>query len=244
MVEFDAGVKVGMATRVPLTPQQDQQGFDRLIALGVKPTIDSSAGATRLSALLAAHRFTDGLEVAAPGMPTNNTSEEQARAREDPYHEQSFALERGPSHAKGKSDSSILADALGLDPLALGRVRGADGREQQAARAMNVALWPATWGYYLDQMMADVFSEASIASGREHFVGLVRGSGSLPPLRVGHQPYGVLPVTSLERWVPAEGGPTTHNWSPSCSPCAMSGGAPFRTLLTSVAPRPPTRTPT
>jgi hypothetical protein len=206
MVEFDSAVKAGMATRVPLTPQQEQQGFDLLIALGVKSTIDSAAGADRLEALLAAHHYTDGLEVSSPGVPTNNTSEDEARAREDPYHEESFAQARGPSRAKGGTDSAILADALGIDPLVLGRVKGADGSAEAAARAMNLALWPATWGYYLDQMMAEVFSETAIAAGRAHYVELVRGGGPLAPLRVGRQPYGVLPVTSLERWVPAEGG--------------------------------------
>lgn len=206
MVEFDAALKAGMATRVPLAPQQEQQGFSLLMALGVKSTIDSAAGADRLEILLDAHRFNDGLEVLAPGVPTNNTSDEGSRGREDPYHEESFALARGPSRAKGATDSAVLAEALGLDPLVLGRVKGADGSAQAAARAMNLALWPATWGYYLDQMMSDVFSEAAIAAGREHYVGLVRGAGPLPPLRIGGQPYGVLPVTSLERWVPAEGG--------------------------------------
>ena len=207
MVEFDSAVKAGMASRVPLTPQQEQQGFSLLMSLGVKSTIDSTAGADRLGVLLAAHRYSDGLELPPSGVPTNNTSEEEAQGREDPYFEESFALARGPSRARGGTDGAILADALGLDPLVLGRVRGADGAAQAAARAMNLALWPATWGYYLDQMMAEVFSESAIEAGREHYVSLVRGGGTLPALRIGGQPYGVLPVTSLERWVPAEGDP-------------------------------------
>src|SRR4029077_18655186 len=50
------------------------------------------------------------------------------------------------------------------------------------------------------------FPEPEFAAGREHVWGGAGGGGPLPPLRIGRQPYGVLPVTSLERWVPAEGG--------------------------------------
>ena len=207
MVDFDAAVKCGMGVRIPLTPQQ-AQGFDVLLALGVRTTETAAVSGERLEALLAAHRHTGGLSLVAQGTPTNNTREEHPGATTpDPYEEGSFELERGPSRARAGTDAHLLATALGVGAGLLGRVPGADAREQQDARTMNAALWPATWGYFLDQMMADTFSEAAIAEGREHFVERVRGRGPLPPLRVGDQPYGVLPVTSLDRWVPAEGGP-------------------------------------
>ena len=37
---------------------------------------------------------------------------------------------------------------------------------------------------------------------RSHFIDYVRAGGPLPALRVGKQPYGVLPVTSLDAWKP------------------------------------------
>src|SRR5690606_7034942 len=40
----------------------------------------------------------------------------------------------------------------------------------------------------------------------ERFASYVRGRGPLPVLRVGRQPYGVLPAISLERWTAREGG--------------------------------------
>ena len=207
MVEFDEAVKRGMALRIELTAQQ-AQGFDLLMAVGVRWSDAAAAGADRLGALLEAHQFTDGLALVRPGTATNNTREEHpgVTAR-DPYEEDSFELAGGPARAGTSTDGALLGAALGLPDQALGRVAGADGREQQDARAMNAALWPATWGYFLDQMMAETFGEAAIAEGRSHFIDLVRGRGPLPPLRVGDQPYGVLPVTSLDRWVPAEGGP-------------------------------------
>ena len=36
--------------------------------------------------------------------------------------------------------------------------------------------------------------------GRTHFIEYVRAGGPLPALRIGRQPYGILPVSSLTRW--------------------------------------------
>ena len=135
---------------------------------------------------LQAHRYTDGLALVRHGTATNNTREEHPGVTApDPYEEGSFELAGGQSRATAGTDGALLGAALGLPDQALGRVAGAGGREQTDAMAMNAALWPATWGYFLDQMMAETFGEAAIAEGRGHFVDLVRGRGPLPPLRVG-----------------------------------------------------------
>lgn len=80
------------------------------------------------------------------------------------------------------------------------------------AQYMNTALWPATWGYFLLQMLGAGANETPLTSidediewAREHFVDYVRANGPLPALRVGKQPYGVLPVTSLDDWQPPPG---------------------------------------
>ena len=65
---------------------------------------------------------------------------------------------------------------------------------------MATALWPATWGYYLLNLIGldgTGLTLDSIAWAREHFIAHVRPFGPLPTLRVGRQPYGVLPVTPL-----------------------------------------------
>ncbi len=206
MVEFDEAVKKGMALRLKLTPTQ-AQGFDLLLAVGVRWSEAAAASGDRLGDLLSAHRHTDGLSLVGQGAPTNPPRGDPAAAAPDPYERDSLELERGPSLVNRQSDGALVAKALGLDEGVFGHVAGADASEQLDAKAMNAALWPGTWGYYLDQMMAETFSEAAIDEGRAHFVELVRGRGPLPPLRIGAQPYGLLPVTSLERWVPAEGGP-------------------------------------
>ena len=87
---------------------------------------------------------------------------------------------------------------------------------------MNAALWQATWGYFLVQMLGDKdkgespLTDEDIAWARNHFINFVRASGPLPALRVGKQPYGVLPVTSLDLWKPAAGQETSSVGTKRC----------------------------
>jgi hypothetical protein len=72
---------------------------------------------------------------------------------------------------------------------------------------MATALWPATWGYFLSQMVGfdgTGLTPAGRDWARAHALDHLRPGGPLPVLRVGRQPYGVLPVTSLDRWTGPE----------------------------------------
>ncbi|HXU01335.1 MAG TPA: hypothetical protein VN903_10100, partial [Polyangia bacterium] len=84
---------------------------------------------------------------------------------------------------------------------------------------MNLAMWPATLGYFAEQMMNPwvflndpatsgsqaVFSDATVDAMKKSFIDNVFGRGPGPAFRVGAVPYGVLPAIALSRWVPATG---------------------------------------
>ena len=75
-------------------------------------------------------------------------------------------------------------------------------------RSMNAALWQVGWGYYLSNMVGfdgTGLTTPILAWARDHFVNHVRSGGPYPALRCGRQPYGVLPVTSLDAWKPPAG---------------------------------------
>jgi hypothetical protein len=208
MVDFAEAVRKGMGIRVPLSPVDAKQGFDRVIVFGLKASLNGVASARRLEGLLEAHHYTDGFAFAQQGTPTNNTSDAPSGYNSrDPDYETSFRVERGAlllQQGDG-SDGQIAAKAMGINPAIFNHVRWADGMEQSDARRMNTALWRATWGYFLEQMMADTFSDEAIGQGRRHFIDNVRARGPLPALRIGRQPYGILPITSLDRWSSLEG---------------------------------------
>ncbi|MEH1163949.1 hypothetical protein V6V47_01025 [Micromonospora sp. CPCC 205539] len=198
MTDFGEAVDAGMALVLDLP---DRDPVDLLTVVGVRATEPAGDG---LADVLTAHRYGvgDGLDLVAHGAPTNN--DEQARSVYDaaPYVDP-FAPGAGPVPGDG-GDADRLASAFGLPIAALSDLPGADQR--RAAREVDLAtlLWPGTWGYYLTQLLRlDEFDQEGPA-WRRWIIDSVRAGGPLPVLRVGRQPYGVLPVTSMERWRPAQ----------------------------------------
>lgn len=206
-VDFEHAEQAGMAVRIPLGAADLGSGFDRLIAIGVRSSARDDAAATGLTELLDAHHFTRGLALVPQGAATNNTGEGPAAFPPDDLDgRESFRVERGPSLVGEGTAGSVFARALGVRPRVVGHVAGADRDEQTAARAMAHALWPATWGYFLTQLMAPVFDRAAVSEIQEHFLDHVRGRGPTPAFRVGGVPYALLSATSLSRWVSRDGG--------------------------------------
>jgi hypothetical protein len=206
LVDFAAAEQAGMALRIALPGGVAE--VTQLLVVGVKASLDPTASAERLAGLLDSHHYTDGVSLVPPGTPTNNTGERDSGYRShDGVADTSYAVERGPAlvSAGDGSDGDVLATALGIDSAVFAHVAAADGLSLQDARAMNAALWPATWRYFLLQMMAETFVEQDVELGWLHFVELVRASGPLPTLRAGRQPYGVLPATSLDAFRPLPG---------------------------------------
>jgi hypothetical protein len=210
MAEFDRAEEVGMALRVPLPDPLDTAAVDVLVVSGVTEGMPEHG----IADLLDCHRYTDGLELLAPATPSNNTTGERAGwTGRDPRGARSFAAEWEESAFQRGDDTSAgaLASALGLPTSraedTLGHLAGATGDDLAAAEAMTTALWPATWGYCLTQMVgmagggvgADLSLE-DVDWARDHARRFVRPGGHLPTIRCGRQPYGLLPVTSLDRW--------------------------------------------
>lgn len=220
-MHFDAAVAAGMAVEIDLTkpdhpvpgaapPTAASQPVDVVVAGVVDQAPD--AGAAQLHALLDAQHYTRGIGFPAPGTATSNTDAGPAEyPTPDPGGAHSFTVERqAPLAVPGDgSDGDRFAAAFGLVPTAgekaaaVEHVDGAAHVQEANARAMNGAMWPATLGYFMQQMMAPKFSAADIEFARQYFLANVRPGGPLPALRVGRVPYGVLPALSLTRYGPA-----------------------------------------
>jgi hypothetical protein len=215
MVDFDEAEEAGMGLRIPLSAATLTGPIECLFVLGVATGATASEGAKQLGEQLDAQHYTDGLEFLRFGTPSNNTSAERSGyGAEDTGHERSFATESGAVEvALGEqSNAQRLGTALGLPggdvaPV-LGNVSGGGDSHELDLRSMNTALWQSTWGYFLTNMVGfegTGLTPETLAWAREHFITHVRGGGPFPPLRCGRQPYGVLPVTSLDFWQPRVG---------------------------------------
>ena len=187
--DFTTAEQAGMALRVTL----DQPRLDRVLVFGVRGALDADATQAALADLLGAR---DDVRFVAPGEATNQVGPAAAASV--------APAQSAPEAAAG----ARLASALGLPAASFAGLAGADRDEESVARAMNAALWPATWGYYLSHRMGrDGFpgvEAPDVERGRRAFVDHVRAGGPLPALRIGDQPYGFLPATTLDAWAPAD----------------------------------------
>ncbi len=201
MIDPAAAEQAGLLIRLPLPAGTAR--IDRLVVLGVLGSLDAADASARLADLLANHHYSRGLEVMRIGTPTNNTKAERSGFTGPDDAAASFAVERRtPAPAQG-SDGGLLASALGVPNDVFRGVANSGDGEQAAAGQMNALVWPSAFGYWFDSLIQPGPSDSDIADIRHHAVQMVRGRGPLPPLRIGRQPYGVLPVTSLRNWQPA-----------------------------------------
>jgi hypothetical protein len=202
-VDFAAAEQVGMALRISLSQVDATDGFDRILVLGVKSSLTPERSALELENLLTQHRFDRGVAFVPQGTPTNNSESGQTEyPLKDPDGSISYAVERQGLDVKADQDGGRLVKALGLPISAAKHIFGADRDGDGPASAMARSLWPTTLGYFLEQLMAPEFSPDTIAATQNYFVQHVRGRGPLPAFRVGNTPYGVLPVSSLDKWQP------------------------------------------
>lgn len=216
MVDFQAAEEVGMGIRAKLTKEAAAAGLDFVLVMGVKDAATSPDWAPQLTDLFNAHHYTDGTSFVPPGTPSNNTAGAPSGfSSEDPGHEASYRAERVGSGVRpgDRSNADVLTTALGLTrtPDIFASLSHAAETDQPDAQNINTALWQATWGYFLLQMLGvgqpgeSPLTDDDIAWARNHFIQYVRATGPLPSIRVGKQPYGVLPVTSLDAWKPPSG---------------------------------------
>ncbi|MGC5567822.1 hypothetical protein ACPYPG_33960 [Streptomyces sp. FR-108] len=234
LTDFDRAVAVGMGLRVPLTDQL-RGGLDKLVVLGLRAGSGPESTAVELADLISRQlRSPDGYSLLPQGTPTNNT---EARSAGQDVREEAEAglrtalglasgersafgavLAAGPTQATsapdgwtGRTDGQWFAELLGLDPAVLLGMPNADRTDLRDARAAHTALWPATWGSYLRTMLPPMLSDAVVDQTREFFLRYVSGRGPLPAVKIGRQPYGILPTTAFSRlaW-PGEGSGPAH----------------------------------
>lgn len=203
----DAAESVGMLVTVE---QSDvvpgvrlADGVDRLVVLGVDRTLDPAQGAAALQAHLARLAGEGDLAFVPQGTATNSTASpgpgQDRAARSGFSSDPAAAREQLAPHrsaAPRPDDAATLtASALGLGGSVLAGVPGADLREQAWQGALVDALWPATAGYYLREMLDPLVDDERVEQAlRDHAAAHLRPGGPLPTWRVADQPYGLLPV--------------------------------------------------
>ncbi|MCA1577967.1 MAG: hypothetical protein LC794_11480 [Acidobacteria bacterium] len=211
MVDFDEAIKNGMGVKIRITADEAREGFDRVYVLGVQ-TNNADAGRQNLERLIDNHHFgQNGLALVPIGTPTNNAESETAGYKSSDDPDESYAIERGAAlfdpnaTAAQAADGLRLARALGMDPAALAHVAHAGGHDVNEAFLVNRVLWPGTFGNYLEEFFGSLLPIETRDWIAEYSLAHVTARGLIPGLRVGPQPYGVLPTTAFSSYVPSTG---------------------------------------
>jgi hypothetical protein len=206
--DFPTAVKKGLGFVVSLDEQSALQGFDRLVVIGVKLSYDKDGCKQLLEDLLSDHHYSKkGLAFVKQGTPTNNTDNADAGfTSKDQLNELSYFVEAGkelfqPTVTDDEAtDGQRLAEYLGIEYAPLQNLLNSDCCDHSEAVAMSYALYEATAGYYLNSMLNEVVPEEEMKILRSFFCSYVTGRGPTAAIRVGKQPYGILPTSDFKTW--------------------------------------------
>ena len=217
LFDYEEALARGMAITVPLTGLAAiaAGGVTTLVVIGVEEAQLPIKAAAELQALFEQHSQSTGLAFVPQGTPTNNTETVTSgyrRVEAELADLEARELDAYLPHAD--DNATRLASALGLSGAELfGRLAHGSDRQHEAARDMRIALFETVFGTFARQLLAthdtgssvlgDGLDDETIDALRSWFVSWLTGGAPVPTLRVGDQPYGVLPVMSRADVVPS-----------------------------------------
>lgn len=186
LTDWDAAKSVGLGVETDLP---DGLGPDTILSLYVYGLGDEKAGAH-----FSAQAQSGVMGILKPGMPTNTVEGGQAAdLGKDGEAWRGIASLRMQDVRQAGTEA--MAEALCGDGKAVDAIPGGNHTTEESRRLVQV-LWPALWGHGL----RDVWTLRDRAHELWDWANQwLAPEGPLPPLRFDSQPYGVLPVVSLNR---------------------------------------------
>ncbi|EJN34821.1 hypothetical protein PMI35_00388 [Pseudomonas sp. GM78] len=225
LADYSMAEAAGMAVTVDLfddagNPTAARTGtISRVLVFGMREDAEPKNESQAFARMVRQHKERRGAGILAQGTPTNNLKGASSgwQSRPDPGSVRPATAAKTLPFPKdvlsgGGSNCEVLAAAFGLPAGTFDDLDNATLHEQDHARLMNDALFAVTWGEMIGNLlMPKVFDgttdkplieglNSALSFGRGHFRSYVRSRGPLPVLRLGRQPYGILPVTDHSSW--------------------------------------------
>ncbi len=210
LYDYQEALERGMAITVQLTDTAAiaADGVTTLVVIGVDEAQQPTKAAAELHALFEQHSQSSGLAFVPQGTPTNNTETVASGYRRVEAELADLEARELDAYVPDADDNATrLAGALGLSDAELfGRLAHGSDRQHQAARDMRIALFETVFGTFARELLAthdidssvlgDGLDDDAIDALRSWFVTRLTGGAPVPTVRVGDQPYGILPVMS------------------------------------------------
>ncbi|HRF66820.1 MAG TPA: hypothetical protein PK850_12745 [Ignavibacteria bacterium] len=203
LTDFDEAEKIGMAMKIPLD-DDFKDGFDKLLILGTKFSVDQNHTQNIIDQLFESHIYGNrDFSFLPNGFPTNASKANSKTDDADLLKYMRLALNNdnfSNISQQDKTDGQMLADFMGVSYEIVNKIHNYRKYDLKEAFAMNEALYPATLGYYLSELISPMVSNNDIASIKNFFLKYVTGRGHVTSLKLGSQPYGILPTSAFSKW--------------------------------------------
>lgn len=214
--DFQQAVDVGMAVVVNLKREDlesDSLIFEKIVVCGFRMKEDAVESAEGLAELFHNHQYTEGFSFLEYGTPTNNTEKAKSgysskdefdAPKSFHYAVQGLALEDGEenkldAYIQPATAGKYLSQSLGFATRDLRHIQHADIRLPRFHGLVQMATWFALGPQPLFNLFGEqIDAEAHIGIWK-HFAKYVKARGLHTALRIGNQPYGVLPVMNISK---------------------------------------------
>ncbi len=218
-VDFDAALKVGMAMRLHFEDTFDSPDATiDLFVLGLCENEDAKTTAERITSTFKVHASEGRLGFVPCGTPTNNTATKLSGWNS----QEAIGAEvrtKGPYKSNGsenQENASLFERAFGVGSQSwLSAVSGGTEDAWTAVATVKDALWYPLTINWLERLLwptLNIEGQSNLGgirhqefssidqALRHHVSRYVFSRGPLPAIRVAQQPYGLLPVSSLDLW--------------------------------------------
>ncbi|NNE76541.1 MAG: hypothetical protein HKN31_05655, partial [Pricia sp.] len=204
---FDKAIAAGMGIKMKIDPTDT--AFEKIIVSGFRHDSDPLVPAHGLTDLFNNHRYTEGFSFLRYATPTNNTENAVSghSAKEEFEVGNSFAyavegLDLGPetqhlSDLNPMTAGKYLSNTLGFESEQLKHVRHADLRPSALNETYQRATWFALGAQPLFMLLGSQLDSQAHSELWEHYSKYVKHRGLFAALKIGKQPYGILPVMNI-----------------------------------------------
>jgi hypothetical protein len=206
MTDYTTAVSKGFGITLDITDDEYNNGFDRLIVLGIKGS-DATNSKQLFEQLITNHIYAvDGLDFLKVGTSTNNTHDATSGWQSGNDAQQRYDIEinnlkynLGETDIFKKTDGKYFSDALGIDNAVTQFANYSGNLEIANAYAANRALWGVSLGHYMEEMWDGLFTYDNIRRTENFFTNYCVGRGTVPSVRIGMQPYGIVTTTAFSQ---------------------------------------------